>query len=131
GGVAVSSGASGDSRITPGPGGNVHVENKKMTMAGFASAIDRYSDRPVIEMTGLTGAYEMEFDVSGEEVRTAARAHGFAVPPPAEGSSESASDPAGVSLAASLRRLGLRLEPRKAPVEVIVIDAVEKVPTEN
>jgi len=132
GGVAVSSGASGDSRITPGPGGNVHVENKKMTMAGFASAIDRYSDRPVLDMTGLTGAYEMEFDVSGEEVRTAARAHGFAVPPPAsEGGIDSASDPSGVSLAASLRKLGLKLDPRKAPVDVIVIDAVGKVPTEN
>jgi uncharacterized protein (TIGR03435 family) len=36
-----------------------------------------------------------------------------------------------VSLASSLRRLGLKLESRKAPVEVLVIDRVEKAPTAN
>jgi uncharacterized protein (TIGR03435 family) len=129
GGAAVSTGASGESKITPGQDGNLHVENKKMTLARFADFIGRYSERPVIDSTGLTGVYEMEFDVSGEEVRNAARAHGVAVPPPAGG--EAASDPSGVSLASSLRRLGLKLESRKAPVEVLVIDRVEKAPTAN
>jgi uncharacterized protein (TIGR03435 family) len=129
GGAAVSTGASGDSKITPGQDGNLHVENKKMTLARFADFIGRYSELPVIDSTGLQGAYEMEFDVSGEEVRNAARAHGVAVPPPAGG--EAASDPSGVSLASSLRRLGLKLESRKGPTEVLVIDKVEKVPTAN
>ncbi len=129
GGAAVSTGASGDSKITPGQDGNLHVENKKMTLARFADFIGRYSERPVIDATGLQGTYEMEFDVSGEEVRNAARAHGVAIPPPA--GAEAASDPTGVSLASSLRRLGLKLESRKAPVEVLVIDKVEKVPTAN
>jgi uncharacterized protein (TIGR03435 family) len=129
GGAAVSAGASGESKITPGQDGNLHVENKKMTLARFADFIGRYSEHPVIDSTGLTGVYEMEFDVSGEEVRNAARAHGVAVPPPAGG--EAASDPSGVSLASSLRRLGLKLESRKAPVEVLVIDRVEKAPTAN
>lgn len=130
GGRQVSSGSGGDSRVTPGAGGNLHVENKKMTMAGFADFITRYCDRPVFDMTGLKGAYEMEFDVSGEEVRAAAQAHGVAVGPPrAEGGE--ASEPAGVSLAASLRQLGLRLEPRKAPAEVIVVDEIKKMPTAN
>jgi len=30
-----------------------------------------------------------------------------------------------------LNKLGLRLEPRKAPVELFVIDRLEKTPTEN
>lgn len=30
-----------------------------------------------------------------------------------------------------LQKLGLRLEPRKAPLETIVVDRVEKTPTEN
>jgi uncharacterized protein (TIGR03435 family) len=65
-------------------------------------------------------------------VRNAARAHGVAIPPPARAANgEAASDPAGVSLAGSLRKLGLKLESRKAPTEVLVIDKVEKVPTEN
>ena len=88
--------------------------------------------RAVIDATGLKGAYEMEFDVSGEEVRNAARAHGVAVPPPAGAvAGEGGPDPSGVSLSSSLRKLGLKLESRKAPVEVLVIDKVEKVPTAN
>ena len=83
GGAVVSTGASGESKITPGQDGNLHVENKKMTLARFADFLGRYSERPVFDSTGLQGAYEMEFDVSGEEVRNAARAHGVAIPPPA------------------------------------------------
>ena len=133
GGIAVgrdgsfaATGAGGDSQVTPGPGGNLHIENKKMTLRGFVDFINRYCERPVIDATGVEGTYDMQFDVSGEEVRQAARAHGVNVPP-----SEGPSDPAGVSLASSLQRLGLKLEGRKAPTEVIVIDKVEKVPTEN
>ena len=128
GGAAISTGAAGDSKITPGQDGNLHIENKKMTLARFADFIGRYSELPVVDSTGLKGTYEMEFDVSGEEVRNAARAHGVAVPPPA---GEGASDPSGVSLASSLRRLGLKLESRKALAELLIIDKVEKVPTAN
>jgi uncharacterized protein (TIGR03435 family) len=131
GGSAVSSGAAGDSKISPGQDGNLHIENKKMTLARFADFIGRYSELPVVDSTGLQGSYEMEFDVSGEEVRNAARAHGVAVPPPAAAAGEAPSDPSGVSLASSLRRLGLKLESRKAPAEVLVIDKVDKVPTAN
>ena len=90
----------------------------------------RYTERPVVDMTGLGGAFEIEFDVSGEEVRNAARSHGVAIAP-RPGDSDGASDPSGISLTSSLRRLGLKLEARKAPQEVLVIDKVEKAPSEN
>ena len=73
----------------------------------------------------------MEFDVSGEGVRNAARAHGVAIPPPAAATGETPADPSGVSLASSLRKRGLKLESRKAPAEVLVIDKVENIPTAN
>ena len=131
-GAAVSTAPCGDSKVSPGQDGNLHVENKKMTLAHFADFIGRYSELPVIDATGLKGAYQMEFDVSGEEVRNAARAHGVAVPPPAGAvAGELAPDPSGVSLSSSLKKLGLKLESRKAPVEVLVIDKVEKAPTAN
>ena len=133
GGSMVSAGPNGTSRTTPGANGNLHVESKKITMAAFANFINRYYDKPVIDMTGLSDSYDLEFDVSGEELRAGARAHGAIVPNRrADGSlAEETPEPSGVSLAASIKKLGLRIESRKAPAEVIVIDKVEKVPTEN
>jgi len=131
-GAISSTGSSGDSKVTPSAGGNLHIENKRMTLASFVDFISRYCDRPVFDMTGIAGTYEMEFDVSGQEVREAARSHGVVLPPATAGEgTEGAQDPSGVSLASSLRRMGLKLESRKAPAEVIVIDAVEKVPSAN
>jgi uncharacterized protein (TIGR03435 family) len=96
-------------------------------MAGLVDFISRYYDRPLVDMTGVTGAYDMELDVSGEEVRNAVRAHGMVMPTPAD----AASEPSGASLPSSLQKLGLKLESRKAPDEVIVIDKVEKIPSDN
>jgi len=47
------------------------------------------------------------------------------------GGAPAASDPSGTSIFQAVQQLGLRLEPRKAPVETIIIDHVEKAPTEN
>ena len=135
GGVAVAPGGAmaaiapgGDSRVTPGPNGALHMESKAITMARFADFINRYCDLPVVNDTALQGAFELAIDVSAEEARNAGRARGAMIPP---APADSASDPAGVSLMASLHKLGLRLEARKMPVEFIVVDQVEKVPTGN
>jgi uncharacterized protein (TIGR03435 family) len=131
GGAMTRSGPGGNSQVTPGPGGNLHIAVKKMTMEAFADLINRYCDQPVVDMTELKGNYDLEIDISGEEVRNAARAHGASIPPSPAGAPGDASEPAGVSLASSLEKLGLKLEGRKAPAEVIVIDKAERVPTQN
>jgi uncharacterized protein (TIGR03435 family) len=125
------SGPGGSSQVTPGPGGNLHFAVKKMTLKVLADLINPYCDQPVFDMTELKGSYDLELDISGEEVRSAARAHGASIPQPAAGASSEASEPASVSLAASLEKLGLKLEGRKAPAEVIVVDKAERVPTAN
>lgn len=127
GGVQTRSGPGGDSRITPGPNGGEHVETKKMTMRSLGEFLNRFCDRPVVDMTGVSGLYDAEFDISGEELANAARAHGAVI----ARRSDQPSDPTGASLKASLEKLGLRLEGRKTPLEVIVVDAAQKVPTEN
>jgi uncharacterized protein (TIGR03435 family) len=127
GGTQVRTGRGGDSRVTPGPRGAEHIETKKMSMKSLAEFLNRYAERPVVDMTGVTGLFDAEFDISGEEVRNAARAHGAVIRTPVE----EASEPSGPTLKSSLEKLGLRLEARKAPAEVIVVDSAEKVPTEN
>jgi uncharacterized protein (TIGR03435 family) len=54
-GSAISTGPAGDSKMSPGQDGNPHIENKKMTMARFAEFIGRYSELPVVDLTGLKG----------------------------------------------------------------------------
>jgi uncharacterized protein (TIGR03435 family) len=129
GGSMATVGVGGNSAITPGPNGGVHVESKRMTMGRLVSTIARYVDLPLIDATGLTPAYEVALDVSGEEVRNAARSAGMAMRTTPAG--EEAAEPSGGSLRASLEKLGLRMEGRKMPVNVIVVDSAEKVPTEN
>jgi uncharacterized protein (TIGR03435 family) len=41
------------------------------------------------------------------------------------------SDPSGSSIFAAVQQLGLKLDSRKLPIDLIVVDSVEKTPTEN
>ena len=43
----------------------------------------------------------------------------------------SASSPAGGGLFQAVRKLGLKLDPAQAPMETLVVDHIEKIPTEN
>jgi len=123
----------------------ITLESSKVTMAGFADMLTNLlqmgggSGRQVVDMTGLKGNYQVAVDLSLAEAMAAARAQGMNVPPlPASGGAagaspaSEASDPGGgATVFASVKKLGLRLEPRKAAVEQLVVDHVEKTPTEN
>jgi hypothetical protein len=86
--------------------------------------------QPVQDFTGLKGTYDIDLswapdpalERSGPYAGAFADAHPNADLPP--------SPPADL-FTAIRESLGLRLEPRKEPVEVLVIDHIERVPTEN
>jgi uncharacterized protein (TIGR03435 family) len=123
----------------------VHMESDTVTMAGFADTLTNLlqmgggSGRPVVDQTGLKGNYQVAVDISLIDIMAMAREQGIDMPilrppsgPPGTTPSGLASDPSGGSTVyASVEKLGLKLEPRKAQVEQIVIDHVEKTPTEN
>jgi uncharacterized protein (TIGR03435 family) len=128
----------GTTRVSMSPGGAMHMESDRMTMSGFADLLSRFTDHPVIDMTDLTGTYQVAIDVSMDEIRNAARAAGMSLPPQGPGGadvgktpSDAASDPSGTSLYATVQQLGLKLEARKSPLGMLVIDHAEKMPTEN
>jgi uncharacterized protein (TIGR03435 family) len=78
----------------------------------LASSLSNQLDRTVVDRTGLTGGFEIDLAFVPERVRPGAVVD-------------------GVPLVTALReQLGLKLEPDRAPVEVIVIDSIEH-PTEN
>jgi uncharacterized protein (TIGR03435 family) len=107
-------------------------EARKISMPSLADSLARYMDRPIIDMTGLTGKYDFTLPLTAEDYRAllirSAIGAGVSLPPEALRLLDGASDE---SLHTALRTLGLKLEPRKAPLEVLLIDQVRKVPTEN
>jgi uncharacterized protein (TIGR03435 family) len=129
----------GNVRTTAGPNGS-HLEISRTTMPAFANLVSSYVDRPVIDMTGLPGEYQVALDLSPEDMRLAAqRAQqmlaqlGLPLPaqqPPGANSGDP-SNPGGGSVSTALDKLGLKLDARKAPLDVMVIDHLEKNPTGN
>jgi uncharacterized protein (TIGR03435 family) len=123
----------------------VHMESDTVTMEGFADTLTNLlqmgggGGRQVVDMTELKGNYQVAIDVSLADVMAMARAQGIDMPMgrPSSGAADNsaapaASDPSGGSTVyASVEKLGLRLEPRKAQMQQVVIDHVEKMPTEN
>lgn len=135
GGAEVSDGAGMRQKMVPSADGKtIRFEITKASMPLLAEGLTPLVDRPIVDMTELKGNYDLAFEVSRQELLTAARAAGANVPASAPDASASpadaASDPAG-SIFTALQTLGLRLEPRKAALVMIVVDKVEKMPTDN
>jgi uncharacterized protein (TIGR03435 family) len=93
-----------------------HVMARKATLAQLAMMLSRPSEPPVLDRTGLTGTYDFMLDYSTER--------GAAAGP--------AGPPSAPDLAVALRQqLGLQLVRKKEPFDVVVVDAVDKMPTAN
>jgi uncharacterized protein (TIGR03435 family) len=110
------------------------VTCQNMTMAQFAEDLQNiapgYLRLPVADATGLDGAWDFTFNFSPVNLLQAPAGRGG---DNVAGSAVTASDPNGaVSLFDALtKQLGLKLEMRKRPMPVLVIDHVEEKPTDN
>jgi len=92
-----------------------------VTMKGLAGTLSSLLDRPVVDMTGLTGGFNINLEWAPDEM-----------PSNPNGNEGRAADgDPGPTIYTALHEVGLKLEPRKAPVEVLVVDRAEKVPVEN
>jgi len=112
--------------------GESSLEGQKLTMAILADQLGRFVDRPVVDQTDLKGAYDFKLDFQPDDFRAmrirAAVAAGVNLPAQALRLLENASDG---PLLAEIQTLGLRMESRKAPVDILVVDSCLKMPTEN
>jgi uncharacterized protein (TIGR03435 family) len=136
GGATVVSPQTGTTKMSMTPDGHMRIEMGKVTMSAFAEMLNRFVDKPVMDMTDLKGNYQVALELSMDNLLNMAQAAGVNVPlPGGRGGGPggtAASDPSGSSsIFTSVQQLGLRLEPRKAPLEYIVVDHVEKTPSEN
>jgi len=96
------------------------------TMDELADMIGGHVNRPVQNLTELAGRYDFTLAFESEP-RVDARQAGASP----DGAPHPAADPGPTIFAAVQEQLGLRLEQRRGPVEMLTIDRVEKVPTEN
>jgi uncharacterized protein (TIGR03435 family) len=108
---------------------NNRLEGKKLTTARFVDILARFMDRPVIDQTGLTASYDFALDLTPEDytamlIRSAITA-GVNLPPQALRALDFSS---GDSLVNGLQKVGLSLTQKKAPLDVLVVDSVQKAP---
>jgi len=104
--------------------------------AGFselAATLSAMLDRPVLNATGVPGPFEIDLEWTPDE-RESHSIVGMkvAMASGAGGVKELGDDASAASLTTALReQLGLKLDPRKSPVEILIIDRANKVPTQN
>ncbi len=112
--------------------GNNRFEAKRVTMAMLADTLSRFVDRPVVNMSNVEGRHDVAFELQPVDfVAMAVRssiASGVPLPPQAQQVLD-ASSPAAVGDA--LKASGLSLNPRRAPVEMLIVDSIERTPTDN
>jgi uncharacterized protein (TIGR03435 family) len=83
-----------------------HAEGTSVSMSDLADRLSRAAfqlDRPVVDFTGLTGRYDLTLDWA----------------------------PTDPIFSALEEQLGLKLEARKMPLEVLIVDHADKVPSAN
>ena len=100
-----------------GPGGRVSFQAQSMTMSDFATAMRRYTTRPIFDRTELSGEFDIELKFLPETSGA--------------GPADPQADTDVPSIFTAMQdQLGLKLEGARAPISVLVIDAIER-PTEN
>jgi uncharacterized protein (TIGR03435 family) len=106
----------GDSEVRTKDGSLIFTNTSMSQFAEHLATIRRQVDRPVLDKTGIRGAFDfsLKFADNDADMREAmVRGEGPSV------------------FSVVQQQLGIRLKPEQGPVEIIVIDHAQKVPTDN
>ena len=138
GGATIAGGPYGTQRISFGPEG-IHTEYSKMTMPGLAELLTSLAGGTlVVDMTEVKGTWQVVVDIPTPTVLNGRGAAAGGAGGPIGG--DAGNGPAGVAsdpenrtaaMFQAVQKMGLKLEQRKIPMETIIIDHVDKTPTEN
>ena len=106
-----------------------HIEAR--SVPALCNVLAGHLNQPVLDMTGITGLFDIKLDASPDLPGLTM----FREPGEGADVSSSHDPPQQASLEQSIftavKELGLNLERRRVPLECIVIDKAEKVPTPN
>ncbi len=137
GGRGPGPGGPGMMRIMMQPGGKMRLNATGMELSTFAEMLSRQVGKPVFDNTGITGLYDIDVEFKPEEGMGMMRGMPMPMPKPGDSGGGEAHGPvlenveAPSIFTAVQDQLGLKLEGKKGPIETIVVDYSEKVPTEN
>jgi uncharacterized protein (TIGR03435 family) len=132
GGVAAGGGAAGGVAAGGAPAqkgsqmrmGRGQVSAQMVPVSGIAALLAQQLSRPVIDKTDIKGSYDFNLQWTPDETQ---RGMGFGGVERPVSDAPLPSDPTGPSLFTAIQdQLGLRLEASKGPVEILVIDRIEK-----
>lgn len=102
---------------------------KGAPMTTLANTLTSLLGRPVIDKTGLTGRYDFVLEFSRGDFGGRRTAGGYNEPPPLPPPVPGAAP--GLSIYSSIRRLGLKLEAHKMPIDMLIVDSGQKTPDQN
>ena len=114
--------------------GQERFEYDSLTMERFAGLLSQYLDRPVVDQTGLKGNYQVSYEIDFKAYAMAMmNKQLMTIVKPAVNPAEMEDriPDLGDVISSSVKKLGLKLESRVLPCDVLVIDRLEKTPTEN
>jgi uncharacterized protein (TIGR03435 family) len=130
--------------MRPGPAGmRMKLIGKQVLLSQLVDNLGGQLDRPCLDMTGLTKRYDITLDFAPDMGAMQAKGGMMMMGPGPMGGAPGAGpggegkqseDPSADSatlFTALQEQLGLKLEQRKAPSELIVVDGVNKKPKEN
>lgn len=118
----------------------MHLTSDGMNMKGLAlmmTSLGGGDGRPVVDQTELTGKYSVEVEFSIADLMASLRDQGIDLPQGPGGArggagmGEASEPGGGATLAQALQKLGLKMERSKAMIEQVIVDHIEKMPTEN
>jgi uncharacterized protein (TIGR03435 family) len=92
------------------------IIRNQISMPQLALLISRFERKLVVDMTGLQGFYEVKLQWTPDQFR----------------GPETEDNTPGPSIYTAVQeQLGLKLEARRGPTDVLVLDSVQKIPVEN
>ena len=94
--------------------GGGQLDAKNMTVEGIGNMLSHVLRAPVVDQTGIKGEFDLALDWRNDAA-----------------SENGAVELDGLVVAAFQKATGLVLRKRKAPLDVLAVDHIDKVPTEN
>jgi bla regulator protein BlaR1 len=104
--------------------GRGSLNGHEVSMSALADALSGRLGRPVVDSTGIKGFFDVNLEWTPDQSQPRGPKESVEPVPADDGAG-------GPTIFTALQeQLGLKLEPRKGPVEILVIDRIEK-PSEN